>query len=67
MQRRGGCLGGLLQIFLLGWLFDWLQDTFGWGRNKSCAGCGCGFILLLIFLYLLIMTLSGWRLPFLNF
>jgi hypothetical protein len=61
MNRRGGCLSGLLQIFLLGWLFDWLQNTFGWGRNKSCAGCGCGFILFLIFAYLILATLTGWR------
>ncbi len=47
-----GCLGGLLKLFLLGWLFDWLQDTFGFGKGASCSGCGCGVILLIIFLML---------------
>ncbi len=66
LDRRGGCLGTILQLLLLGWLFDWLQDRFGWGRDRSCLGCGCGFLILLLFLYLLWATLSGeWRLfPF---
>jgi hypothetical protein len=65
-DRRGGCLGTLLQLLLLGWLFDWLQDNFGWGRERSCFGCGCGFVILLVFIYLVLATLSGeWRLfPF---
>jgi hypothetical protein len=50
MRNRPGCLGGLLELLLLGWLFDWLQDTFGFGRRTSCGGCGCGLILLIIFL-----------------
>lgn len=50
MDDRSGCLGGLVKLFLLGWLFDWLQDTFGFGRGASCTGCGCGVILLLLFL-----------------
>jgi len=33
-------------------LFDWLQDTFGFGKGVSCSGCGCGFILLIIFIAL---------------
>ena len=47
MGDRPGCLSGLLKLLLLGWLFDWLQDNFGFGRG--CSGCGCGVILLLIF------------------
>lgn len=47
MGDRPGCLSGLLKLLLLGWLFDWLQDNFGFGRG--CSGCGCGAILLLIF------------------
>jgi len=65
VHRRGGCLSGILQLFLLGWLFDWLQNTFGWGRQRSCVGCGCGFIILIVFIYLVVATLSGWRIfPF---
>ncbi len=48
--------GGLLRLALLGWLFDWLQDNFGFGRGLSCTGCGCGFILLIIFLALACTT-----------
>jgi len=59
MDRRSGCLGGLLRIFLLTWLFDWLQDKFGFGRGVSCTGCGCGLILLVIFLALLCSTIFG--------
>lgn len=50
-NRRSGCLGGLLQLFLLDKLFDWLQGRFGFGRG-GCMGCGCGLILLLLFLAL---------------
>jgi hypothetical protein len=52
MDDRPGCLSGLLKLVLLGWLFDWLQDNFGFGRGISCGGCGCGFILLVIFIAL---------------
>lgn len=48
MNDRPGCLSGLLRLFLLTWLFDWLQDNFGFGRGGGC-GCGCGFLLLLVF------------------
>jgi len=40
-----------LKLFLLQWLFDWLQDNFGRGRGGVC-GCGCGLILTLIFIAL---------------
>jgi hypothetical protein len=50
MNARPGCLSGLLKLFLLDWLFDWLQHRFGFGKGVSCTGCGCGFILLVIFL-----------------
>ncbi len=59
MDDRPGCLGGLLRLALLGWLFDWLQDNFGFGRGLSCTGCGCGFILLIIFVALACSTISG--------
>jgi hypothetical protein len=59
MERRPGCIGGLLRLLLLGWLFDWLQDNFGFGRGASCGGCGCGVILLVIFLLLACSTITG--------
>ena len=52
MEKRQGCLEGLLELFMLNVAFDWLQDKFGFGRGPSCVGCGCGLILLIIFLVL---------------
>ncbi len=62
MRNRSGCLGGLLKLLLLDWIFDWLQDRFGFGRGPSCTGCGCGFILLIIFLALAcsVLTNTNW-------
>jgi hypothetical protein len=57
MDDRSGCLGGLLKLLLLGWLFDWLQDNFGFGRG--CSGCGCGIILLVIFLAIACSIILG--------
>jgi predicted PurR-regulated permease PerM len=51
MRRRQGCLAGLLELFLLNQLFDWLQDRFGFGRG-SCSGVGCGIVLVILFLIL---------------
>lgn len=48
MKDRQGCLAGLLQLFLLDKLFDWLQQRFGFG--KGCSGFGCGVILFIIFI-----------------
>jgi hypothetical protein len=48
-MRRDGCLEGLLKLFLLNLLFDWLQDNVGFGRG-GCSGCGCGVVLMLIFM-----------------
>ncbi len=58
-NQRGGCLGTILQFLLLGWLFEWLERRFGWGRGTSCTGCGCGLIILIVFIILVIMTLTG--------
>ena len=52
MNKQQGCLTGLFKLLMLDVLFDWLQDTFGFGRGASCTGCGCGFILLIIFIAL---------------
>lgn len=59
MDHDDGCLVGILKLFMLGWLFDWLQDNFGFGRGCSCSGCGCGVILLLIFLALVCSVISN--------
>ncbi len=59
MRERPGCLSGLLRLIALNWIFDWLQERFGFGRGPSCAGCGCGVILLIIFLALACSTLFG--------
>jgi hypothetical protein len=59
MQNRSGCLGGLLKLFLLDVVFDWLQHRFGFGRGLSCGGCGCGFVLLIIFICLALSVLTG--------
>ncbi len=58
-DERPGCLTGLLRIVLLVWVYDWLQEHFGWGRGCSCTGLGCGLIFFLIFLALLCSMLFG--------
>jgi len=59
MRDRHGCLAGLLELFLLDTLFDWLQRNFGFGRGCSCSGIGCGIILLCVFLYLACSIITG--------
>jgi hypothetical protein len=59
MDRRPGCLGGLLRLAFLTALFDWLQDRFGFGRGASCGGIGCGLILLFLFIVLVCGTCTG--------
>ena len=51
---------GLLELFLLNKLFDWLQRSFGFGRG--CSGIGCGIIFLCIFLFLACNIVFGTRL-----
>ena len=58
-NRRQGCLAGLLQLFLLDRLFDWLQGRFGFGRGASCSGLGCGCLLLILFVFLACSITSG--------
>lgn len=48
-NQKSGCLAGILKLFLLDKVFDWLQERFGY-KSGSCMGCGCGFILMLIFI-----------------
>jgi hypothetical protein len=59
MRERGGCLEGLLRLFLLTAAFDWLENRFGFGRGCSCTGVGCGLIILIVFLALVCGTLTG--------
>lgn len=58
MNDRPGCLGGLLRLFLLDALFDWLQHLFGFGRG-GCGGCGCGLILVVLFIIIFLSILFG--------
>mgnify|MGYP000697205637 FL=1 len=59
MNRRPGCLSGLLQLAFLNVVFDWLQEKFGFGRGCSCTGMGCGVILLILFLILACSVITG--------
>lgn len=59
MERRQGCLEGLLELFLLNVVFDWFQRRFGFGRGCSCSGCGCGLLLVVIFIILFVATCTG--------
>jgi hypothetical protein len=59
MNERPGCFSGLLKLFFLNWLFDWLQDHFGFGRGVSCTGCGCGIILLILFIIFSCSIITG--------
>jgi hypothetical protein len=58
-DRRPGCLQGLFELFFLNWIFDWLQNRFGFGRGCSCSGLGCGFLLLIIFILIACNILTG--------
>ena len=57
-DRRQGCLSGLLKLFLLDKLFDWLQERFG-HKSGSCMGCGCGFVMMIIFIMLAASIIFG--------
>ncbi|MCA1554400.1 MAG: hypothetical protein LC737_08480 [Chloroflexi bacterium] len=48
MNERRGCLGGLLELFLLNTLFNWMESRFGFGRSRSCSGIGCGLLILIL-------------------
>jgi len=57
VNNRPGCLSGLLKLFILDKVFDWLQGRFGFGRGS--LGCGCGFIFMIIFLALACSVVLG--------
>ena len=67
MNERPGCLSGFLKLAMLGWLFDWLQDKFGFGKGCSCSGLGCGVILLIIFIVVACSIITGTNWLQLNF
>ncbi|NUQ36709.1 MAG: hypothetical protein HUU23_02715 [Caldilineales bacterium] len=58
-DRDAGCLSGILKLAFLTWIFDWLQDNFGFGKGCSISGCGCGFIFLCLFLIFACSILFG--------
>ncbi len=62
MRNRQGCLAGLLELFLLDRVFNWLERRYGFGRGCSCSGCGCGLIVLIAFILiaLSIFTHTNW-------
>ena len=43
---RPGCLSGLLKLFALRAVYNWLQRNFGFGRG--CLGTGCGIIFFVV-------------------
>ncbi len=60
-DNRPGCLGGLLRLALLTWLFEFLEDRFGFGQRRSCSGVGCGVILVILFVILACYILATTR------
>ena len=59
MRERQGCLGGLLQLFMLTAATDWLEKRFGFGRGCSCSGIGCGFVILILFVIFACSIVAG--------
>lgn len=58
MDRRPGCLTGLLELFFANSAYKWAQNRFGFGRG-GCFGCGCGFILLIVMIIVVLSILFG--------
>ena len=58
MNRNQGCLAGLGELALVGWIFRWLQRTIGY-RSGSCLGCGCRTILFLIMVWIVLSIIFG--------
>lgn len=58
MNQRPGCLVGLLQLFFLDKIYNWLQHKIGFGSG-SCFGCGCGVILLIAFIIIFFSIIFG--------
>jgi hypothetical protein len=58
MNRNQGCLAGLGELFLVGWIFRWLQRVIGY-RSGSCLGCGCGILLFFIMVWIILSIIFG--------
>lgn len=58
MRRNQGCLAGVGELFLVGWIFRGLQSIFGY-RSGNCLGCGCGTLLLIIMIYIIFSIIFG--------
>jgi hypothetical protein len=59
VNDRPGCLSGLLKLAFLNFIFDFLQERFGFGRGASCTGCGCGVILLVLLIIFSCSVITG--------
>ena len=46
LEERPGCLSGLLKLFALHTVYNWLQRNFGFGRG--CLGTGCGIVFFVV-------------------
>ena len=57
LQERPGCLPGLLKLFVLQRVYEWLQENFGFGRG--CLGMGCGVIFFVVFVIFACSILGG--------
>ncbi len=61
MNRRDenhGCLGGILQLFLVNKIYQWGQKNFGTGKG-GCCGCVFGAVLFIIFISVVISIIFG--------
>jgi hypothetical protein len=57
LNERPGCLGGLLRLFILKEVYEWLQNNLGFGRG--CLGAGCGIIFFILFVAFLCSIIFG--------
>ena len=57
-NNNRGCLGGLMQLFLLKKTYDWGQKNFGSERG-GCCGCAIGVVLFLAFVYFALSIIFG--------
>ncbi len=46
-ENNPGCLSGILQLFLVGKIYNWAQESFG-AKRGGCCGCLVGIILFFI-------------------
>ena len=60
-NEKPGCLGGILELFLLSKAYQWLQEKFG-AKKGGCCGCVIGLVLFVIFamLFLKIVFNVDW-------